>query len=71
MRQGLRVMAPSARRALKAIRALRVIRARKATLARKVIRESEGCLAWMIDQGIRFQPSLFGTLSPSRCSVPA
>ena len=34
-------------------------------LARKAIRESEGCLAWMIDQGIRFQPSLSGTLSLS------
>lgn len=32
-------------------------------LARKAIRESEGCLAWMIEQGIRFQPSLSGTLS--------
>ena len=38
-------------------------------LARKAIRESEGCLAWMIDQGIRFQPSLSGTLSLSRTNA--
>lgn len=38
-------------------------------LARKAIRESEGCLAWMIEQGIRFQPSLSGTLSLSRTNA--
>lgn len=38
-------------------------------LARKAIRESEGCLPWMIEQGIRFQPSLSGTLSLSRTNA--
>ena len=33
------------------------------TLARKAIVESEACLPWMEQQGIRFQPSLSGTLS--------
>jgi len=35
-------------------------------LARLVIRSSEGCLAWMERHGVRFQPSLSGTLSLSR-----
>ena len=40
-------------------------------LARKAIRESEGCLAWMIDQGIRFQPSLSGTLTLAHANASA
>ena len=39
------------------------------TLARKAIRESEACLPWMQQQGIRFQPSLSGTLSLSRTNA--
>ena len=38
-------------------------------LARKAIRESEACFAWMHTQGIRFQPSLSGTLSLSRTNA--
>ena len=36
------------------------------TLARLTIRTSEECLPWMESQGVRFQPSLSGTLSLSR-----
>ena len=39
------------------------------TLARKAICESEACLPWMEQQGIRFQPSLSGTLSLSRTNA--
>ena len=39
------------------------------TLARKAIVESEACLPWMEQQGIRFQPSLSGTLSLSRTNA--
>lgn len=35
-------------------------------LARMVIRTSEECLPWMQAHGVRFQPSLSGTLSLSR-----
>ena len=35
-------------------------------LARLAIRTSESCLPWMEKQGVRFQPSLSGTLSLSR-----
>ena len=38
-------------------------------LARKAIRSSEECLPWMKQQGIRFQPSLSGTLSLSRTNA--
>jgi tricarballylate dehydrogenase len=38
-------------------------------LARMVIRESEGCLPWMEAHGVRFQPSLSGTLSLSRTNA--
>ena len=38
-------------------------------LARKAIVESEACLPWMEQQGIRFQPSLSGTLSLSRTNA--
>lgn len=38
-------------------------------LARMVIRRSEDCLPWMIDHGVRFQPSLSGTLSLSRTNA--
>lgn len=38
-------------------------------LARMVIQTSEGCYAWMQDHGVRFQPSLSGTLSLSRTNA--
>ena len=38
-------------------------------LARFVIRSSEECLPWMEDHGVRFQPSLSGTLSLSRTNA--
>ncbi len=38
-------------------------------LARMVIRASEGCLPWMEAHGVRFQPSLSGTLSLSRTNA--
>lgn len=38
-------------------------------LARFVIRESEACLPWMQDHGVRFQPSLSGTLSLARTNA--
>ncbi len=38
-------------------------------LARLVIRSSERCLGWMQDHGVRFQPSLSGTLSLSRTNA--
>jgi len=39
------------------------------TLARLTIRSSEECLPWMESQGVRFQPSLSGTLSLSRTNA--
>ena len=39
------------------------------TLARMTIRQSEACLPWMQDHGVRFQPSLSGTLSLSRTNA--
>ncbi|MCC5979168.1 MAG: FAD-dependent tricarballylate dehydrogenase TcuA [Salinarimonas sp.] len=39
------------------------------TLARLAIRSSEECLPWMESQGVRFQPSLSGTLSLSRTNA--
>ena len=39
------------------------------SLARMVIRESEGCLPWMEAHGVRFQPSLSGTLSLARTNA--
>lgn len=38
-------------------------------LARMTIRMSESCLPWMKKQGVRFQPSLSGTLSLSRTNA--
>jgi tricarballylate dehydrogenase len=38
-------------------------------LARLAIRESENCLPWMEAHGVRFQPSLSGTLSLSRTNA--
>lgn len=38
-------------------------------LARMVIRSSEECLPWMEDHGVRFQPSLSGTLSLARTNA--
>lgn len=38
-------------------------------LARMVIRSSEECLPWMQAHGVRFQPSLSGTLSLSRTNA--
>lgn len=38
-------------------------------LARMVIRSSEECLPWMEAHGVRFQPSLSGTLSLSRTNA--
>jgi tricarballylate dehydrogenase len=38
-------------------------------LARMVIRASEECLPWMEARGVRFQPSLSGTLSLSRTNA--
>ena len=39
------------------------------TLARLAIRTSEACLPWMERHGVRFQPSLSGTLSLSRTNA--
>lgn len=39
------------------------------TLARLAIRKSEECLPWMEDHGVRFQPSLSGTLSLARTNA--
>lgn len=39
------------------------------TLARVIIRQSEECLPWMQQHGVRFQPSLTGTLSLSRTNA--
>lgn len=38
-------------------------------LAQLVINESEGCLPWMEDHGVHFQPSLSGTLSLARTNA--
>lgn len=38
-------------------------------LARMAIRSSEECLPWMMAHGVRFQPSLSGTLSLSRTNA--
>ena len=38
-------------------------------LARMTIRESENCYPWMESHGVRFQPSLSGTLSLSRTNA--
>ncbi|MCR8549204.1 FAD-dependent tricarballylate dehydrogenase TcuA [Salipiger sp. P9] len=38
-------------------------------LARMVIRSSRECLPWMIERGVRFQPSLSGTLSLARTNA--
>ena len=38
-------------------------------LARLVIGSTEGCYAWMAEHGVRFQPSLSGTLSLSRTNA--
>jgi tricarballylate dehydrogenase len=38
-------------------------------LARMVIRKSEDCFSWMQDHGVRFQPSLSGTLSLARTNA--
>ena len=38
-------------------------------LARLAIRSSEACLPWMQDHGVRFQPSLSGTLSLARTNA--
>ncbi len=38
-------------------------------LARMTINESESCLPWMEEHGVRFQPSLSGTLSLSRTNA--
>ena len=38
-------------------------------LARLAIRRSEGCLSWMQEHGVRFQPSLSGTLSLARTNA--
>ncbi len=38
-------------------------------LARLAIRESEGCLDWMQAHGVRFQPSISGSLSLSRTNA--
>ncbi len=39
------------------------------TLARLAIRASQDCLPWMQDHGVRFQPSLSGTLSLARTNA--
>ncbi|NRB31701.1 MAG: FAD-dependent tricarballylate dehydrogenase TcuA, partial [Rhizobiaceae bacterium] len=39
------------------------------TLARLAIRTSEECLPWLQDHGVRFQPSLSGTLSLARTNA--
>ncbi|WP_425417691.1 FAD-dependent tricarballylate dehydrogenase TcuA [Oricola indica] len=38
-------------------------------LARLAIRTSEECLPWMVERGVRFQPSLSGTLSLGRTNA--
>lgn len=38
-------------------------------LARLAIRTSEECLPWMVEHGVRFQPSLSGTLSLGRTNA--
>ncbi|MEM5500421.1 FAD-dependent tricarballylate dehydrogenase TcuA [Ahrensia kielensis] len=38
-------------------------------LARMAIRQSKECLPWMIERGVRFQPSLSGTLSLARTNA--
>lgn len=38
-------------------------------LARLAIRTSEKCLPWMVERGVRFQPSLSGTLSLGRTNA--
>ncbi len=38
-------------------------------LARLTIRESEACFRWMMQQGVRFQPALGGTLQLSRTNA--
>lgn len=38
-------------------------------LARLTIRESESCFRWMMQQGVRFQPALGGTLQLSRTNA--
>ncbi len=38
-------------------------------LARLAIRESEACLPWMQERGVRFQPALSGTLSLARTNA--
>ncbi|WP_170765696.1 FAD-dependent tricarballylate dehydrogenase TcuA [Ruegeria lacuscaerulensis] len=38
-------------------------------LARLAIRTSEECLPWMLEHGVRFQPSLSGTLSLARTNA--
>ncbi len=38
-------------------------------LARLVIQQSESCLPWMHEHGVRFQPSLSGTLSLARTNA--
>lgn len=38
-------------------------------LAKLAIHESEKCLPWMIEHGVRFQPSLSGTLSLARTNA--
>jgi len=38
-------------------------------LARMTIRQSADCRAWMVEQGVRFQPSLRGTLHLSRTNA--
>ena len=38
-------------------------------LARMTIRASEGCFPWMQEHGVRFQPSLSGTLSLARTNA--
>ena len=38
-------------------------------LARLAIRSSEECLSWMIEHGMRLQPSLSGTLSLARTNA--
>ena len=38
-------------------------------LARMVIQQSEACLPWMEEHGVRFQPSLSGTLSLARTNA--
>ncbi|NNE37673.1 MAG: FAD-dependent tricarballylate dehydrogenase TcuA [Gammaproteobacteria bacterium] len=38
-------------------------------LARLTIKESEACFRWMVQQGVRFQPALGGTLQLSRTNA--